>query len=60
MEKFDIDVNQGNCRSGNGSTEDLEEFDHRTLEILDEDIKKLLGESLELSTMLEDEMRSSG
>lgn len=59
VEKFDIDVNQGNCRSGNGSTEDLEEFDHRTLEILDEDIKKLLGESLELSTMLENEMRSS-
>lgn len=54
---FDTNVNQGNCRDGNGTTENLYESMSalQTIELDSDydDIKKLLGESFKLSTMLD-------
>lgn len=54
---FDTNVNQGNCRDGNGNTENLYESMSalQTIELDSDynDIKKLLGESFKLSTMLD-------
>ena len=65
---FNTDVNLGNCRDGNGSTENLYEsmsalqaieldgdFQSHEGDPVFSDVKKLLGESFKLSTMLDKE-----